>query len=548
MNEAVNDVFTESLRASCDAQRYPGEFLMEYEPFECFAHNEDCETLLVKHRVTGLFYVAKCYRKDAATARTPEGAILKTLSHSGLPRFVGEYENGDYLCMVREYVEGTPLDRYVAQRKPGQEKAVELAVSLCEILTYLHGRTPPVIHRDIKPKNLVMDHQGELWLIDFGISRVFNPNKAEDTVSCGTRNFSAPEQYGYAQTDARADVFSLGILLGWLLTGECNRDLILPRIANRRLGRIVEKCTAFAPKDRYPTAAKVCADLLALDGRRQRRAIMWSCAALACLLCLLAGFELGRYAERTGFLRDPGAVPFREPLVEQAVRLTLGLGEGAIVQESDLLSVTELFICGDQALADGESYNALCRQVASKDLPWKNGGMTSLSDLARLKNLTTLSLAFQDITDLKPLQGLTALRNVDLRHNPVSDLMPLGSLPYLSEVCLFGTHVSDLSPLAGCPLLWRIDAGRSFVTTLQTFHEIPGLKSLLLYKAPLHTLQDVGELSSLKQLSLSEVADGDLGPLLGHPTLKEVELAGPLRQTAQEQLGQAFFQIIYRSE
>ena len=162
MNEVVNDVFTESLRASCDAQRYPAEFLMEYEPFECFAHSEDCETLLVKHKATGLFYVAKCYRKDAATAHAPEGAILKTLSHSGLPRFVGEYENEDYLCMVREYVEGTPLDRYVAQRKPGQEKAVELAVSLCGILTYLHGRTPPVIHRDIKPKNLIMDPPGRV--------------------------------------------------------------------------------------------------------------------------------------------------------------------------------------------------------------------------------------------------------------------------------------------------------------------------------------------------------------------------------------------------
>ena len=86
------------------------------------------------------------------------------------------------------------------------------------------------------------------------------------------------------------------------------------------------------------------------------------------------------------------------------------------------------------------------------------------------------------------------------------------------------------------------------MTALQTFHKIPGLKSLLLYKAPLHTLQDVGELSSLEQLSLSEVADGDLSPLLGHPTLKEVELAEPLRQIAQEQLGQASFQIIYRSE
>ena len=548
MNESASDVLAESLWAACDAQRYPEGFLAEYEPFECLSHSENCETLLVKHRTTGLFYVAKCYRKDAATVSAPEGAILKALSHPGLPRFVEEYENGDYLCMVREYVEGTSLDRYVAQRKPDQEKAVGLAVSLCDILTYLHGRNPPVIHRDIKPKNLIVDHQGALRLIDFGISRMFDPNKAEDTVSCGTKYFSAPEQYGYAQTDARADVFSLGILLGWLVTGECSRELILPWIADRRLGRIVERCTAFAPKDRYPTAAKARADLLALDGRRLRRAIKWSCAALTCLLCLFAGFGLGRYSERTGFLHDPAEVAFREPLVEQAVRLTLGLTEGERILESDLLSVTELFICGDQVVADGESYNALCRQIASKELPWRNGGMTSLSDLPMFKNLTTLSIAFQDIADLTPLQALTALRYFDLQHNPVSDLLPLGSLPYLAEVCLYGTRVADLSPLAGCPLLWRIDAGGSFVTSLQTFHEIPGLKSLALNKAPLHTLQGIRELAALERLSLSEVADGDLSPLLSHPTLKEAELAEPLRQTAQEQLSQASFQIVFRSE
>jgi hypothetical protein len=547
MKEALNDVLAESLRSSCDAHRYPEEFLLAYEPFECFSHNEDCETLLVKHRVTGLFYVAKCCTKNASAARASEGEILKTLRHPGLPRFVEEYENEDCLCMVREYIEGIPLDRYAAQHKLSREKAIELAVSLCGILTYLHGQTPPVIHRDIKPQNLIIDHLGALWLIDFGISRTFDPGKAADTVSCGTKNFSAPEQYGYAQTDIRADVFSLGILLGWLLTGECKRKRILPMITNRRLGGIVEKCTAFSPGDRYPAASKVSADLLALDGRRQRRAIMWSCAALACMLCLCSGFALGRYAERTGVLLAPDAVTFREPLVEQAVRLTLRLRDGEQIHKSDLLSVTELFICGNKALADGGSYSALCRQAASKDPPVKNGAMTDLSDLAMLKNLTILSLAFQDITDLTPLQGLTALRNVDLRHNPVSDLRPLGTLPYLADVCLFGTRVTDLSPLAGCPLLRRIDAGGSFVTSLQTCNGISGLKSLLLYKAPLNTLQGLGELASIEQFSLSEVADGDLSPLLNLPMLKAVELAEPLRQAAQEQLSQASFQITYRS-
>lgn len=548
MSESVNDALAESLRAACDAQRYPEEFLREYEPFECFAHNEGCETLLVKHKAAGLFYVAKCYRKADATARALEGVILKALSHPGLPRFVEEYENEDYLCMVREYVEGTPLDRYVAQRKPGQEKTVGLAVSLCDILTYLHSRTPPVIHRDIKPKNIIVDRQGELWLIDFGISRVFDPNKVEDTVSCGTRNFSAPEQYGYAQTDARADVFSLGILLGWLLTGESNREMILPRIINRRLCRIVEKCTAFAPKDRYATAANVRADLLAMDGRRQRRALGWGCAVIACLLCLCAGFGLGRYAESTGLLEPAGTAVFREPLVEQAVRLTLGLGEGESLLGKDLLSVTELFIYGDKAAGDGAGYGALAEGAATKEAPVRNGGMSSLADMALFPNLSNLQVAWEDISDLTPLSGLTALQTLDLRHNPVVEVSPLAALSRLEEVCLFGTRISDLSTLAGCPLLWRIDVGGSFVTSLSSFEGIPALKDLDLFKAPLRSLRGVEKLASLERLGLSEVVDGDLSPLLGHPTLKEVELAESLRQTAQEQLGQASFQIVYRTK
>ncbi len=546
MNEAVNDALAESLWASCGAGRYPEEFLREYEPFECLAHGEGRETLLVKHRATGLFYVAKCGRKDAA--RAPEGAILSALNHPGLPRFVGEYEDGEHWCLVREYVEGTPLDRYAARMRPDPVRAVGLAVSLCDILIHLHGQTPPVIHRDIKPGNLIVDRQGALWLIDFGISRVYDPDKAEDTVACGTRYFSAPEQYGYAQTDARADVFSLGILLGWLLTGACSRETILPRIANRRLGRIVEKCTAFAPDDRYSSAAGVRADLLALDGRRRRRAAMWGGAVLACLFCLAAGFALGRHAERTGALGGAGTVTFREPLVERAVRLALGLGEGEAVREGDLRSVTELYVCGDRALADGESYSDLCRRVASKETPWRNGGITSLSDIAGMENLTTLSIAFQDIADLEPLRGLSALRSLDLRHNPISDIGPLGRLPRLSEVCLFGTRVSDLSPLAGCPVLRQIDAGGSLVSDLQSLQGLSGLRSLLLSKAPLRTLRGVGALAALERLRLSEVTDGDLSPLMGHPALKEVELAEAQRQTARAQLGQASFQIAYRPE
>ncbi len=540
----MDEGFLESLLAECGIRRYPPAFLAEYEPFECFAHSDACETLLVKHKGTDLFYVAKCYQKAAAS--TSEARILKNLSHPGLPRFVGEYENGETLCVVREYVEGTPLHRYVAQRRPDEGRALGLAVSLCDILAYLHGRTPPVIHRDIKPQNLIVDPQGQLWLIDFGISRVFDQSRAEDTVCCGTKDFAAPEQYGYAQTDPRTDIFSLGILLGWLFTGESQREKILPRLSDRRIRRIVEKCTAFAPKERYSSVAKVRADLLALDGRRKKRALWGSCAALACLLCLCAGFALGRYGEVSGMLTPAGSVDFREPLVERAVRLALGVGEGEPIGEKDLLSVTELWIYGDRVAGDSAGYDALCRQVTLGQGPLKNGGMTSLGDVARLKNLRVLKVARQDITDLTALGGLTDLQSLDLRENPVSDLSSLGSLPRLGDVCLFSTRAADLSPLAGCPLLRHLDAGRSLVSSLASLAGLKELQSLGLYEAPLQSLQGLRELTRLEWLSLSGVADGDLTPLLSHPALREVQLDRALRQAAEEVLGQAGLKVEYR--
>ncbi len=79
-----------------------------------------------------------------------------------------------------------------------------------------------MIHRDIKPQNIIMDKTGRIKLIDFGISRVFQESAKNDTVYFGTKEFSPPEQYGFSQTDNRSDIFSFGVVLCWLLTGEAN--------------------------------------------------------------------------------------------------------------------------------------------------------------------------------------------------------------------------------------------------------------------------------------------------------------------------------------
>src|SRR5262249_30575595 len=90
---------------------------------------------------------------------------------------------------------------------------------LCRLLNYLHNLQPPVIYRDLKPSNIMLAPSGQLYLIDFGVARRFNPTRSKDTVAFGSPGYAAPEQYGRAQTTARSDIYSLGATLYTLLTG-----------------------------------------------------------------------------------------------------------------------------------------------------------------------------------------------------------------------------------------------------------------------------------------------------------------------------------------
>jgi hypothetical protein len=538
-NDTVN-----SLKGECGC--YPPGFLDAYEPFECLADSETCETLLVKNKRTGMFYVAKCYLNGNAVSHASEAEILKKLHHTGLPRFVDEYKDDAMLCVVREYVEGTPLHQWVADRRPDTKSAVCVARALCGLLSYLHNQTPPVIHRDIKPQNLIVGTDGQLWLIDFGISRLYQEEGEADTACWGTQDFAAPEQYGFSQTGVRSDIYSFGVLLGWLLTGEVKREAVLPKIADGRLKKIVKKCTAFAPKERYASAAKVCADLAALDGGKRRGRIRRACAAALCALCLCGGFVAGRFTDV--LMPVSAGVTFAEPLIEEAVRLTLHLDADAPISETDLLSVTALFIFGNQPAVNSMDYQESAQQWVKDGAAIPNGGISVLTDLAMMPNLSTVCLSLENITDVEPLAELPALRNLDLRHNPISDIGPLQRLAQITSVSLFGTRVTDLSALTACPMLQELDAGGTFVTSVESLCGSESIAKLYLYKAPLKTLTGVEALQNLLEIELSQVADNDLTPLLSLPNLQKATLGKGLRNLAESALADAAFAIEYRTD
>jgi serine/threonine-protein kinase len=160
-------------------------------------------------------------RQQAREAFLQEAEMLAGLSHPHLPRVTDHFEQGGKAYLVMEFVPGeTLLDFLQRDGLPqAQARVFEWARQLCDVLEYLHTRNPPIIFRDLKPANIMLTPGGQIKLVDFGIARLFKPGQAKDTQAFGTIGYSAPEQYGRGQTDARSDVYSLGVLVYQLLTG-----------------------------------------------------------------------------------------------------------------------------------------------------------------------------------------------------------------------------------------------------------------------------------------------------------------------------------------
>ena len=282
------------IQTAFDSPGYPEAFLAQYDQMECLGCHNGVETFLVRRKTDGSLHIAKCYDRTVYEDLSDvEG--LGDLCHHGLPAFGEVFRSDGMICTLRAYVEGEPLSEYCRNRELTRQQIVEICVALCDVLTYLHERPQPIIHRDIKPENVIIRPDGTPVLIDFDIARLYKGEADSDTRFFGTRGYAAPEQYGFAQTDARADVYSLGVLLRYLLTGSVRPN---PNVKYYQpLSRIVEKCTAFSPKDRFADVRAVKKALMSANPKAQvRRAVcMTLCALAACALLAFGGVKLYEY-------------------------------------------------------------------------------------------------------------------------------------------------------------------------------------------------------------------------------------------------------------
>ncbi|MGE5251269.1 MAG: serine/threonine-protein kinase, partial [Bacteroidota bacterium] len=225
--------------------------------------------------------------EDAARQFRLEAIILANLRHPNLPRVTDHFTidgQGQYLVM--DYIEGEDLrERMERLGVVPEDDVIVIGAAMCDALTYLHSRMPPILHRDIKPGNVKIAPNGHIVLLDFGLAKVV---QGDQPTTVGARamtpGYSPPEQYGTARTDARSDIYSLGATLYAAASGVIPEDGLARAMENaqlsplrkrnpntsRRFGLVIEKAMAVDPSDRFQTAEDFKRALLASKSKTQQ--------------------------------------------------------------------------------------------------------------------------------------------------------------------------------------------------------------------------------------------------------------------------------------
>ena len=205
-----------------------------------------------------------------------EARLMKNLTHSALPRIIDIVDQNDTVYIIMDFVEGDNLKNIMLREgAQSQEKVIRWGIQLAAALDYLHKQTPPIIYRDMKPSNIMLQPDGQIKLIDFGIARIYKEGAADDTTHLGTYGYAAPEQFeresGPSRTDARTDVYDLGTTLYSLVTGITpENDPYFKPVPIRTvdpglsagLEKILIKCTQPDPDARYQTMEELQKALL----------------------------------------------------------------------------------------------------------------------------------------------------------------------------------------------------------------------------------------------------------------------------------------------
>ncbi|MCD8013035.1 MAG: protein kinase [Lachnospiraceae bacterium] len=556
----------------------PADLASVYEVESCLKYSESngVGTYLLREKDTGSLHLLKtAVQPEDAAQLFNEKKILNAIHTSEDPWyplqfptavFLKKYVPDDEVFFIRTYIKGQTLEELCETNyeKPGIPlmQSLDYLIALTDILRYLHSLTPPLIHRDIKPQNIIVDPDGGCHFIDLGISRFYQPGKRNDTLVMGTQLTAAPEQFGYKQSDTRSDLYSLGVVFFYCLTGEYTPNDELLAELTPSVAAIIRRATMFDPDQRYQSANEMLADLLAVrfphlyaapsmtDGAAVDQALSSGISPLAqgtdtrsdsetaedannhmasyfshilrmvaavfvIVLLLAAGTRIYLNDDQAGIADSTDTVyTFTEPLIEEAVRAQLGIDEEEAVTEADLEKIVSLHIFGLQVYSDDDEFwfqgdypYVYDDEMREAGLYERTGTISSLEDITHMPNLHTLCLYRQQISDLSVLAdtGLT-ITELGIGYNPLTDLSPLEGNTDIRTLNLAGLEISDVSVISTLTNLSSLNISSTNIRSLAGLENCT-IRELNIYDLDLADYSQIVSLENLGSLEIDHLTN-----------------------------------------
>jgi serine/threonine protein kinase len=225
-------------------------------------------------------------RKSAEQMFSREADILSHMSHPSIPGIADFFIENERFYVVMDYINGETLSEYIEKNELLPEDYImDLMLQLCNILNFLHGRKPnPVVFRDLKPKNIMIDNNNKLYIIDFGLARLFDPHKEKDTIVGLSIGYAPPEQYppesrihgAMGKSEPVTDIYAFGATIHHLITGinPKSKPFYFSPISETRpdfskdLEKIIFRCVEYNMKDRYDSVKDIIDELLELKKKK----------------------------------------------------------------------------------------------------------------------------------------------------------------------------------------------------------------------------------------------------------------------------------------
>lgn len=206
-----------------------------------------------------------------------EAYILKNLKHSCIPIIYDIEEDDSYSYIIQEHITGINLKQFLKKKNALPEKQIiNFGIQLCDLIHHLHSHERPILHLDIKPENIIID-KNILKLIDFGNS-IYSDEAEHKKVFLGTKGYAAPEMYKKEKIDERTDVYSIGVLLHYMITGEefskgnvSMENINLKTICSKKLKTIIMRCLRHHPSNRYSSVSQLHKELSAIYSKENKQ-------------------------------------------------------------------------------------------------------------------------------------------------------------------------------------------------------------------------------------------------------------------------------------